>query len=90
MKSIFVSCILLGDDFSPTELENISDLRLSSKLEKGGMGKSGKIRKTGVKDIYLTLNLEYEEQCNWEFKNKQLKQIIDMDIDFSVTCFKST
>ena len=35
------------------------------------------IMNSKVDDIMLTLNLEYEHQCNWEFDNLDLKTITE-------------
>lgn len=46
--------------------------------------------KSGVSDIFLTLNLEYIDQCNWEFDNKLLSKIVDLNIQLSISCWKGS
>ncbi len=45
------------------------------------------ITQMGVEEILLTLNINFEKQCNWEFNIQQLQHIVDMKISFSFSCY---
>lgn len=127
MKSYSITCILIGDNFSPKKLEKNTDLNLFNKNEKNDIATKGRfkgnktpygsaeieiiiindfqsdlhnlldllgeninsIQKSDCDDIYITLNVEYEDQCNLEFENELLKKIVNLNVSFSVSCFKN-
>ena len=45
--------------------------------------------KCGVEDINLTLNIEYENQCNFELTKKHLSQLTSLNIGLAITCYKN-
>lgn len=116
MQTSFVTCLIMGKDFSPRQLESLSKIELTSKNEKGELANFGRfkgqalpygsaevnipinnainssqlssalsiltneiehLRFAGVEEIYLTLNIRYKGQCNWEFTKEQIQKIAD-------------
>jgi hypothetical protein len=47
------------------------------------------LKEMEVFQILLTLNFQYENQCNWEFSNEQLMRIVEMGIQLSFSCYKA-
>ncbi|MDC0357839.1 hypothetical protein OAO01_03415 [Oligoflexia bacterium] len=46
-----------------------------------------KIRKSGVAEVTILLNIYYVGQCNCSINRQQMQQMIDMEVDFGVSCY---
>jgi len=73
--------LVLGDTKNKDESQ--LDFVLSQLTKKLQLIKDAK-----VQEIFLTINLGYTEQCNWEFTKDQLKRISILDISLSISCYR--
>ena len=75
----------ISDIYIQNKLKNIDQFDLILVVLSDNLPK---INAAGVTDIYLDINLEYEDQCNWELKREQIKKLAEIDINLSISCFK--
>ncbi len=47
------------------------------------------LKSLNVEQILLTLNIAYEDQCNFDIEKESIKKLAQMDIDFSVSCYEN-
>lgn len=118
---MILSCILIGENFSPSALEKSMNIFFHQKNEKGEIATIGRfkgrplpygscvvcdesnqeivmdfleknldiLKKNGIDNIFLRLDVIYESQCNFELDPNFLSRIVKFSIPLSISCYEN-